>query len=82
MVKECTLDIPVSEAVLTLLQDRGYVSMKRLGGSVIFTFTCDLLSLKGMVGDTILYITHRKEDGQMAMEFITSFLETVPGSDR
>jgi hypothetical protein len=82
IVKECTLDLPINEALLNLLQERGSVTRKQLGGNVLFTFTCDLFSLKGMVGDTILYVNHRKEDAEATQEYINSFLEMVPDSDQ
>lgn len=71
IVKECTLDIPVSDIFLQSIQSKGEVSTKHLGSNVLFTFSCDLFSMKGMVGDTIVYISHRKEDTDAVQSFLS-----------
>lgn len=75
IVNECTLDIPVSDAFLQSIQDKGEgeVSTKKLGSNTLFTFSCNSFSMKGMSGDTIIYVSHRKEDA----EPVQSILQTL-----
>jgi len=77
IVRECTLDIPVSDTFLTSMQVKGELSTKKLGLNTLFTFSSDLFSMKGMVGDTIIYITNRKENAEKVKQFLESFLDTV-----
>jgi hypothetical protein len=73
IVNECTLDIPVSDAFLQSIHTKGDVNTKQLGTNTLFTFSCDCFSMKGMSGDTIIYISHRKEDA----ETVQSILESI-----
>ncbi|MDD1728376.1 MAG: hypothetical protein LUQ50_04805 [Methanospirillum sp.] len=75
IVTECTLDAPVSDLFLTSIQERGMITTKKLGGSTLFTFTADFFSLKGMVGDTLVYISHRKEDTEPVQVLLTTLFE-------
>ncbi|HWQ64184.1 MAG TPA: hypothetical protein VN429_07180 [Methanospirillum sp.] len=78
IVNECTLDIPVSDGFLQSIQAKGEVSTKQLGNNTLFTFSCDLFSMKGMVGDTIIYVSHRKEDADTVQSVISSIFEKYP----
>lgn len=62
LVKEYLLNCPVDHQDIVKLQGMGEVILKDLGGNNLFTFSSDILTLKGMIGDTIVYATHRKED--------------------
>jgi len=81
IVNECTLDTPMNDDAIGSLQEKGVVTVKRIGKNGLFTFTCDLLSIKGMVGDTILYVSHKKVDTESAKSFMNSFFESISDSD-
>jgi len=77
IVTECTLDTPVSEVFLQAIQANGEVSTRKLGKNILFTFSCDLFSMKGMAGDTIVYVTHRKEKAEAVLSFLSILLEDL-----
>jgi len=65
LVKEYLLNSPIDHQDIENLHGMGDVILKNLGGNVLFTFSSDILILKGMIGDTVVYATHRKEDTEV-----------------
>ena len=63
LVKEYILNSPVTHQDLSRLTEIGEMVLKDLGGTELFTLSSDLLTMKGMIDDTVVYITHRKENG-------------------
>ena len=76
IVTEYTFDLPVDDAFLQFVRANGDLSIKQLGTNTLFTFSCDLFSMKGMVGDTIIYITNRKENSEKVHQFLESVFDT------
>lgn len=75
-VSEFTLSDPIDSAFLSVLDMVGSLSIKNLGDLQMFTFQEeDWLTLKGMSGDTILYVTHPKTDKKRAEERIDTFMK-------
>lgn len=70
LVKEYTLNSPVNEQDISALSGLGALVRKDIGGNELFTFTSEILSLKGMTGDTVVYLTHRKEDTEATDQFM------------
>ena len=62
LVKEYILNSPINDQDLSNLKRMGEVLLKDIGGNKLFTFSSNILTLKGMIGDTMVYATHRKED--------------------
>ncbi len=62
LVREYLLNSPVDHQDMVNLQGMGEVILKNLGGNELFTFSSDILTLKGMIGDTLMYGTYRKEE--------------------
>ena len=62
LVKEYLLNSPVDHEDIVKLEGIGGVILKDLGGNELFTFSSDILTLKGMIGDIVVYATHRKEE--------------------
>lgn len=63
LVKEFTLSSPVVDKDISALQRLGDVTLKDIAGNILFTYFSDIISLKGMMGDTVIYVTHKKEEG-------------------
>ncbi len=63
LVKEYTLTRGVDDQDLAALSlEPGNLGERTIGGNRLFTYTSDLLTMKGMYGDIVVYVTHRKED--------------------
>lgn len=62
LVKEYVLTTPLTSDDLTHFRDIGEVTEKNIGGTILFTCTAAIVTLKGMIDDTVIYITHKKED--------------------
>lgn len=75
IVNECTLDIPVTDTFLQSVQTKGDVTTKKLGTNTLFTFSCDRFSMKGMSGDTIIYVSHRKEDAEVVQSTLQALFD-------
>ena len=61
LVKEYLMNSPVNHQDIIVLKGFGNVAVKEIGGNELFTFTSDILNIKGMIGDTMVYATYRKE---------------------
>jgi len=76
IVSEYTLSKPIDSAFLSILDMMGLLSIKKLGNLQMFTYReDDWLTIKGMTGDTMLYVTHLKSKKERTEERITFFLE-------
>ncbi len=62
LVKEYVLISPVDDQDINTLEKYGEVSLKGIGENILYSFSSDILSVKGMIGDTVIYVTHRRED--------------------
>ena len=73
VVNEYILSDPVDTQFISILEQQGSVTIRNLGALQMITFQDgDWLSMKGMTGDSILYITHRKTDKKRAEQYIDS----------
>jgi hypothetical protein len=82
MVSEYTLSHPITPHFLSIISKHGKLSVKKLGGLEMFTFQDgNWLSLKGMTGDPILYVTHKKEEKMRAedrIDFLVDLYSPLP----
>lgn len=82
VVNEYTLSHPVNAEFISILKKHGTVSIRNLGSLQMVTFQDgDWLSLKGMTGDPILYVTHQKADSKRAEEYIDTLIGLCRGTD-
>lgn len=65
-MKDYILSTPVNDQDIITLREQGEVILKRIGQNTLYTFSSDIINLKEMVGDTVIYVTHRKMDGPVA----------------
>lgn len=71
IVYEYILSEPVEKKFISILQDCGITETKQLGDLILFSFQeGDWLSLKGISGDQVLYVTHLKSDTERAEKYI------------
>jgi hypothetical protein len=70
MVKEYSLNSPVDDRDIAALKEIGGLQVKNLGGAKLFTFSSDIFTMKGMIGDTCVYVTHKKEHSCVVDEII------------
>jgi hypothetical protein len=61
LVQEYHLSPPVDHQDLSNLKQIGEVILKDLGGIEFFSLSSGILSMKGMIGDSVVYITHQKD---------------------
>ena len=80
LVKEYILNSPVNHQDIIVLKCIGSIMVKEIGDNELFTFTSDILNIKGMIGDTIVYATYRKEDTASAEKIINQAFETGWGN--
>lgn len=75
LVKEYTLNTPVCDQDITTFRHHGEVQIKVLGGNQLFTFSSGILTLKGMIDDTLIYGTYKKEDEDAVNLLMNLFFE-------
>lgn len=75
LVKEYSLISPVVGTDITTLKDHGEVILKDIGGNQLFTFSSNGITIKGMVGDTVIFVTHKKED----LDIVDRFMNLIFG---
>ena len=76
IVYEYCLSGPVDTEIISVLKDQGVMDAKQLGELLFFSFhEGEWLSIKGMSGDHIIYVTHLKSDDKRAEEFINRLLQ-------
>jgi len=61
-VKEYHLNTPVDHHDISELEKTGEVILKNLGGTELFTYSSESMTIKGMIGDTIVFVTHQKDN--------------------
>lgn len=79
VVCEYTLSGQVDDELVELLKKNQDFSETQFGGLRIFTCKNEWLSVKGMTGDTILYITCQKSDVRRIEEYILNLLQSHQG---
>ncbi|PWR73613.1 hypothetical protein ACKUB1_04255 [Methanospirillum stamsii] len=76
LVSEFTFSHPIDTKFLSILKKQGTLSVRSLGELQMFTFhEGEWLTMKGMTGDTILYVTHPKTEKNRVEERINFYLD-------
>jgi len=75
VVLEYALSEPVDGEFISILNDFGELHSRKLGAIQMFTFHADeWLCMKGLSGDSLLYVTHQKRDRERAENLIEKIL--------
>ena len=75
VVLEYALSEPVDDDFISILKDFGELHSRQLGAIQMFTLQADeWLCLKGLSGDSLLYVTHQKRDRERAENLIEEIL--------
>lgn len=71
VVLECALSEPVDDDFISILTDFGELHSRKLGAIQMFTLQADeWLCMKGLSGDSLLYVTLQKRDRERAESLI------------
>ena len=77
LILEMNLDEPVTPVLLDILSAYGKLTILSISDPPLYTFEMEgLLTWKGMVGDTLIYIRHDKEKTDKTNQFIRDILHT------
>lgn len=75
VIIECALSEPVDDDFISILTDFGELHSRKLGVIQMFTLHVgEWMGMKGLTGDSLLYITHQKEDRERAEILIEEIL--------
>jgi len=75
IVSEYYFDQGIPDSFIAFLKDAGSLTLKDLCGMTLFTFEADgLFSMKGMTGDTLVYMTYARDNAEKADQFLRELL--------